>query len=626
MTLSKFVKFTLSILVLTLSVAHAQLQLTLPTATGQPGTEAVLEVRVTDMTPYNIQGFQFKILYQSNLIELEEPKDGTGATDRTGTLITNAFVVYGTSVGELRIVAAQSSYMTGSGVLFKIKVKYKALGSTSLTLDPEFSKFSDSNGKVNSTTVNGSITVSNENKPPVFDAVQSKTVNENSELTFSVNAVDPEGSAVIYTTGTLPQGALFNATTKTFTWKPTYQQSGNYSVVFYADDGNSKGSIQVNITVVDVNTAPKIQSIGNKNINEGEALLIEVFATDDEGDNLTYQVTTVLPQGASFDQSTHRFSWTPSYTQSGNYAVTFSVSDGKLTTTQTITIIVANVNATPVIVPISDKTVNSGQTLTIDVVATDADNDNLIYTTANMPTGATFDPITHKFSWKPLGTQAGDHTVIFMVTDSKATATATVKIKVIKVNSAPVFTKKIANGTVVTVHNVQVVYEFQYEATDPDGDALTFSLNSGPFGSTMNSSGLFRWIPTQDQASKSFLILVSVSDGTFTESAISDITTSPLVGIEDEKSGVPTSFILEQNYPNPFNPATTIRFGLPAESNVRIKIYNSIGNEVATPVNQNMSAGYHSVQFSGSNLSSGLYFYKIETDKYSETKKMLLMK
>ncbi|MEW6702126.1 MAG: T9SS type A sorting domain-containing protein, partial [Bacteroidota bacterium] len=100
------------------------------------------------------------------------------------------------------------------------------------------------------------------------------------------------------------------------------------------------------------------------------------------------------------------------------------------------------------------------------------------------------------------------------------------------------------------------------------------------------------------------------------------------VGPTDVKveEGVPTAFSLSQNYPNPFNPSTTIKFGLPKESNVSLKIYNILGEEVATLANEVMQAGFHTVNFDASRLASGMYIYRIQAGNFTEVKKMLLMK
>jgi len=89
---------------------------------------------------------------------------------------------------------------------------------------------------------------------------------------------------------------------------------------------------------------------------------------------------------------------------------------------------------------------------------------------------------------------------------------------------------------------------------------------------------------------------------------------------------VPAEFVLEQNYPNPFNPSTTIKFGLPFESNVKINVFSSIGEKVGELVNTKLSAGYHTVSFDASNLTSGIYFYQIQAGKFESIKKMMLIK
>lgn len=91
-------------------------------------------------------------------------------------------------------------------------------------------------------------------------------------------------------------------------------------------------------------------------------------------------------------------------------------------------------------------------------------------------------------------------------------------------------------------------------------------------------------------------------------------------------STTPTSFALMQNYPNPFNPATTIRFTIPEKVKVTLDVYNLIGQKVATLVNDEINAGQHEVKFDGSNLSSGIYLYKIQAGDFVSVKKMLLIK
>lgn len=107
--------------------------------------------------------------------------------------------------------------------------------------------------------------------------------------------------------------------------------------------------------------------------------------------------------------------------------------------------------------------------------------------------------------------------------------------------------------------------------------------------------------------------------------------TYDITGVEEEIELLPKSFVLDQNYPNPFNPSTTIRFQLPEHSDVTVKVYDMIGREIATLVNDTKPAGSYEVHWNGRNysghqVSSGVYFYTISTKDFVQSKKMVLMK
>ncbi len=92
------------------------------------------------------------------------------------------------------------------------------------------------------------------------------------------------------------------------------------------------------------------------------------------------------------------------------------------------------------------------------------------------------------------------------------------------------------------------------------------------------------------------------------------------------KKPLPTSFQLGQNYPNPFNPSTTIPIQLPKTERVVLKVFDVLGREVATLLNETLSANEYLIPFNASNLSSGVYFYRIQAGEFVETRKMILLK
>jgi len=99
-----------------------------------------------------------------------------------------------------------------------------------------------------------------------------------------------------------------------------------------------------------------------------------------------------------------------------------------------------------------------------------------------------------------------------------------------------------------------------------------------------------------------------------------------IVGVQNISGTVPDKFSLYQNYPNPFNPVTNIKFDIPKSSFTTLKVYNALGKEIAVLLNEIKSAGSYQVDFDASALTSGVYFYRIETETFTETKRLMLLK
>lgn len=96
--------------------------------------------------------------------------------------------------------------------------------------------------------------------------------------------------------------------------------------------------------------------------------------------------------------------------------------------------------------------------------------------------------------------------------------------------------------------------------------------------------------------------------------------------VEEDNNMLPLIYKLEQNYPNPFNPSTIIKFAVPERNSVLIKIYDILGSEVTTLVNEELDAGWYEKMFDAATLSTGVYIYRMKAGNYISTKKMLLIK
>jgi len=165
-------------------------------------------------------------------------------------------------------------------------------------------------------------------------------------------------------------------------------------------------------------------------------------------------------------------------------------------------------------------------------------------------------------------------------------------------------------------------------------------ISGGGFVSIMyDTAGVEQWIARYDEPEKDWhdAIAMSVDNSGnvyvagnsrfFYRRAYTIIKYSQdLVSVEGEDTGLPTKYTLLQNYPNPFNPSTTIEYTLQHSGEVSLIIYNLLGEEVTRLVSGEPGAGYHKVDWNASNLSSGMYFYRLQAGDFVQTKKMVLLK
>ena len=647
-------------LMLGTSIAFAQVSVTFPTVSGAVGSSTTVPITVGDLTGQNVASYQFTLFYDKNIVDV------TGI-ETAGTKSEGGQIQYNADLanGKLLVAWANNTALTGSGTLLKIKVTFKAAGMSDL--DP-MATFLFNAGVPAATITKGKATaatiqvyvdnvstsgLATEFMVPVKTTVLATTDNiftYNFTGTFDATKLEITGYSLAGTLGEGGQAAInYNNTTGTvsFAWASSSKISGTGVLVNLKVKAKAKATSTVALTTFLYNqtgnpaavTSDGTVTVANKKPTfaaatqtltgaENAALALTVVATDGDADVLTYSATG-LPTGATLSTA-GAFAWTPSYTQAGTHTVVITATDGLESATLTLTITVTDVNRTPTIslTPAGPYTVAEGSALTIKAVGADVDTDNTLTLSATgLPSGATFAAATGDFAWTPNFSQAGSYTVVFKVKDSKnAEATVNGVITVTNNNQAPRFDVADAKQMPDTIIDAGKNFVFTFKAVDPQGDAVSYYLNQpAPSNAIIvPSTGVFGWRPANTQAGKHY-IKVSASDGVLTtDSRLTTVTVRPDLAVEE--NGVPTAFELFQNYPNPFNPTTSIKYALPKESRVRIAVFNILGQEVATLVNSVMPAGYHSVDFKANNVPSGMYIYKIETESFSQVKKMLLMK
>ncbi len=253
----------------------------------------------------------------------------------------------------------------------------------------------------------------------------------------------------------------------------------------------------------DINRAPVLESLVSQTVAENEELSFVVRAEDPEGDDVIYTVQN-LPNGAVFENGVFR--WTPSYDFAAQDStevcqVTFIADDGRLSSSETVTIWVFNSNRGPILAPIGDKEISENAELSFTISATDPDGDEIEYNAYGIPRGAEFENGT--FFWRPDYEQAGVYYVLFMARDGLAIDLAYMLIQVNNTNRPPVLA---SIGAKVVSENAEL--SFTINATDPDGDQIEYSAYGLPQGAEFKN-GTFIWRPDYDQAGVHFVLFVA---------------------------------------------------------------------------------------------------------------------
>jgi VCBS repeat-containing protein len=205
------------------------------------------------------------------------------------------------------------------------------------------------------------ITIGNVNRPPVLATIGDKTVDEGATSTFTISATDADANELSYSATELPTGATFDTETKTFTWSPTFDQSGSYNVTFTVTDGTDTDTETVVITVNNMNRAPvSLDQATTTDEDVSISLLLSATDVDMPAQTLTYSMGNPAHGTLSgVSTSTGAATYTPNSNYNGTDSFTFTATDGStVSNVATVSITINSINDTPIIVLNGSSTVD----------------------------------------------------------------------------------------------------------------------------------------------------------------------------------------------------------------------------------------------------------------------------
>ena len=479
------------------------------------------------------------------------------------------------------------------------------------------------------------------NDPPLAYSY-SDTLDEDQSLIITFEGEDVDGDTFTFSVLDSTDYGVLTGLVPDVTYIPDADYFGTDELAFTITDiHGAQDTGIVSILILAINDAP-IAVYREDHVKEETVLNLTLIATDVDDNELSYTVLDSTLHGI-LSGSAPNLNYMPDDDYNGFDSLTFMVSDGNLRDTGKFKIEIIPINDPPIISSIPDTSFNEDEQLKFSIsyfydFVYDPDNADSTFTWSFSDTDYVY--VTMDEDSVTLSSQIdwfGKDSLFTIVSDGEFSDKASFLITVYPVNDAPYFTELMPDSMSFgsNVRDTLLLTELASDVDNPDTSLVWSYIHSSFVSCDINdtlNSAVF-WV--EENMSGQDTIVLSVFDG---ELAVYDsliVIVNTVTKIDYLMNQIPKEYSLKQNYPNPFNPVTNILYGIPKQSHVNIKIYNLLGREVKTLVNQDQEAKYYKILWDaknnfGNNVSSGMYFCRIiaESDNrvFTKTKKLLLLR